>query len=153
LGPCAGLCSRPDYGLQVRAARAFLDSTDTALLDRLEGDMRAASAALAFERAAALRDKPDALCWLQGQLRRMRRIREKHSFIYPVNGDDGLDLWYLIHRGQVAAVLPAPRTGADYRTAARTIRAVFRKENSWPGLAPIGEMDGLLLVFGWFRRH
>src|SRR5205085_11335336 len=61
LGPCAGACSRPAYADKVRAAQAFLDGADSSPLQALERDMAAAAAAQAFERAAALRDKPAAL--------------------------------------------------------------------------------------------
>src|SRR5439155_26193745 len=118
LGPCARACSRADYGRQVRAARAFLDGSDLAVLDALERDMTAASAALAFERAAALRDQLEVLRWLHHRVQRLRRVRELQSFIYPVPGVEGPDVWYLIHRGRVAAALPAPRTAAEQRAVA-----------------------------------
>src|SRR5262249_22454823 len=68
LGPCAAACTRADYSAQVTAARAFLAGTDTSVLKRLQCEMTAAAAELAFERAATLRDKLLALRWLYEQL-------------------------------------------------------------------------------------
>src|SRR5262249_24742729 len=102
LGPCAAACTRRDSGRQLRVARSFRDGTDTLLLQTLEQEMTAASAALAFEQAGALRDKLDVLSWLHERLDRLRRVRAEQSFIYPVAGHEGQDVWYLIQHGRVA---------------------------------------------------
>lgn len=148
LGPCAAACTRAGYAARVRAARAFLEGRDPAPLEGLQREMAAASAALAFERAAALRDKHTALHWLHEHLARLRHARERHTFIYPVTGHDGRELWYLVRRGWVATVLPAP---ADARHAA--VERVFDAPQSWTGATPAEEIDGVLLVAAWFKRH
>jgi excinuclease ABC subunit C len=153
LGPCAAACTRADYGRQVRAARAFLEGADRSLLETLEGDMTAAAAARAFERAAALRDRLDILRWLRDRLGRLRRVREEQSFIYPVPGYDGEDVWYLVHGGRVAAALPAPRTAAQQRAAARQLRSVCGERPASGGVVPVDQVDGVWLVAAWFRRH
>jgi excinuclease ABC subunit C len=153
LGPCLGACSRAAYGERVRAARAFLEGADRAPLEGLERDMRTASAALAFERAAALRDKLDALRWLGEELARMRQAREQHSFIYPVRGHAERELWYLIHRGFVVGVMPPPRTSEERARAVERIEMAFRTEDAWTA-PPVNEViDGVLLIAAWFRRH
>jgi excinuclease ABC subunit C len=153
LGPCAAACTRPAYTDQVRAAQAFLEGTDNGPLEALKRDMAAASAALAYERAAALRDRLEVLLWLRKQLTRLRRLQQRGTVIYPVAGHDGQDLWYVIHQGRVAAALPAPRTAADHRAAARRIREVLRKDPAGTRFLPATELDGVLLVASWFRRH
>src|SRR5262249_39842118 len=100
LGPCAGACARSSYRERVQAAHAFLAGTEKPPLEILEREMIAAAAAQAFERAAALRDKREALRWLADQLERLRTARQHYSFIYPVPGDHGPDRWYLIHGGR-----------------------------------------------------
>lgn len=152
-GPCAAACTRRDYGIQVRSACAFLKGSDLTPLQTLESAMQDASAATAFERAAALRDKLDLLRWLHRHLERLRHVRERYSFVYTPAGHDGEDVWYLIRAGQVVEALPAPRTPDEYRAAARRVRAVFRRSDDWPRLVPFEEMDGLLLVAAWFRKH
>jgi excinuclease ABC subunit C len=151
LGPCAAACSRETYRAQVRAARAFLAGDDDSPLSQLEGEMAAASAALLFERAAALRDKLESLRWLRDQLARLRRAREGQSFVYPVAGTGGQDLWYLIHHGRVARVVLAD--GAGRCAAAAAVEAVYGAEGARGRLLATDEVDGVLLVAGWFRRH
>jgi excinuclease ABC subunit C len=152
LGPCVGACARRDYMSQVRAAQAFLRGDDMALLETMEREMTAASEALAFERAGGLRDKLEAIRWLHERLERLRTARDKQSFVYQVQGDDGGEMWYVIHGGRVVAVFPRPRSRAERRTLAQAIRKTFNKplEND-----PVTseQFDGVLLVAAWFRRH
>jgi excinuclease ABC subunit C len=154
LGPCAAACSREAYRDQVRAARAFLAGEDDSPLSTLEQEMAAASAALQFERAAALRDKVAALRWLRDRLARLRRAHDGHSFVYPVTGTGGgPDLWYLIHHGRVAHVLPAPTDEAGRCTAVAAVEAVYGAEEARGRLLAADEVDGVLLAAAWFRRH
>jgi excinuclease ABC subunit C len=153
LGPCLGSCSRAEYGKQVRVARTFLEGANRNPLEELERDMASASAALAFERAAALRDKLEALRWLWAELARIRRAREQHSFIYPVCGHAEKEIWYLIQRGRVVGAMRPPRTRREQAQAAQRIEVAFREEDVWTA-APVNEViDGILLIAAWFRRH
>lgn len=54
--PCIGNVSRDEYLAQVRAGIEFLQGQTSELREELEAEMRKASAALEFERAAQLRD-------------------------------------------------------------------------------------------------
>jgi excinuclease ABC subunit C len=153
LGPCAAACTRVAYGVQVRAARVFLEGTDRSLLERFEQDMAAASAALEFERAGVLRDKWKALRWLDNQLARVREAHARFNFVYPVPGEGGRDVWYLVRHGTVAGAVPAPACAAGRSRAAAGIDAVFSPAPPWPGAEPAAEVDGLLLLSCWFRRH
>jgi excinuclease ABC subunit C len=152
LGPCAAACSQRDYSEQVRAARAFLEGRDTRALSKIEDAMAAASQRLDFERAAAFRDQLEVLRWLADRLEFMREARHKHSFIYPVTGNDGTVVWYLIHQGQARAAIAAPKDSDTKQFAVERIEALYHKSGKgrlWPG----EEIDSLLLVAGWFRRH
>jgi excinuclease ABC subunit C len=151
LGPCAALCSHAAYLGQVKAARAFLEGADSAPLLTLETQMAEASALLQFERASALRDKRELLLWLHEHLQRLRQAQE-HSFVYPVVGFGGQEWWYLIQCGRVNAVLPAPRDPDSRQRTAAVIEATFP---TIPDLGPLKttEVDGVMLVLGWFRRY
>ena len=153
LGPCAAACTRSAYAAQVRAAQAFLGGKDLSVLVSVERDMTAAAAEQAFECAAALRDRLAPLRWLHEHLDRLRQARQQHSFVYPVAGFAGEDVWYLIHGGRVVAGLPAPRDGDSLRTAAEAIQVVYRQKNSRIADVAAEEIDGILLVAGWFKRH
>jgi excinuclease ABC subunit C len=150
-GPCAGLCTRREYGASVRAARAFLDGADRAVLAGLAKDMTAASAEMKYERATALRDKLADLTWLDDRLSLLRRARDQRSMVYPLKAADGNGRWLLLHRGQVRAVVLEPVCSAT-RSAAR---AVMRKTFAESAAAVLGDRaaDSVLLVAAWFRRH
>jgi len=66
-GPCVGLISEADYHEDVQNATLFLQGKTTEVLDVLQRQMEAASAALAFERAAKIRDKIARLTQLQSR--------------------------------------------------------------------------------------
>jgi excinuclease ABC subunit C len=153
LGPCVGACTRLAYTDKMRAARAFLDGTDLTLLEQLRQEMTAAATALAFERAAALRDKLDVIQELNGHLERLREARERHSFVYIVRGEDEQDLWYLIQHGRVVSVYPAPGDASGQQQVVAALEAIYEKKDARLSLTATDEIDGILLVAAWFRRY
>ncbi len=67
LAPCQGLVSQEDYREVVRKVEAFLSGRHRELVREIEAAMRVASAALDFEKAAALRDQVQAIAKLMEQ--------------------------------------------------------------------------------------
>ncbi len=65
--PCVGYISPDDYARDVRHARMFLEGRSSAVIEECSEAMEAASQALEFERAAALRDQVAVLRKLQAQ--------------------------------------------------------------------------------------
>jgi len=65
--PCVQRISVEDYGELVKEARDFLTGQSREIQDRLVLEMRAASDALDFERAARLRDRIQALTQIQSR--------------------------------------------------------------------------------------
>ncbi|WP_238363880.1 excinuclease ABC subunit UvrC [Mesobacterium pallidum] len=65
-GPCVGKISEAEYAASVRDAERFLSGRSTNIQAELAGEMQAASDAMEFERAAALRDRIRALTNVQG---------------------------------------------------------------------------------------
>ena len=63
--PCVGYISDADYGSLVKDAENFLSGKSTKIQENLAADMQAASEAMEFERAAALRDRIKALTQVQ----------------------------------------------------------------------------------------
>jgi len=153
LGPCIGACTRAEYTEQVHAARCFLSGTNLAVLSTLEAAMTEASAALAFERAAALRDKLGRLRWLHERLERLRQILARPAFVYAVDGQQDSDRWYLIQGGNVVDCIPVPRTAQEKRAATRRIAQVMGQKNDPLKTVPVSEMARVLLISAWFRRH
>jgi excinuclease ABC subunit C len=150
LAPCAAACTQPEYAFHVEAARDFLDGKDRSPLDILERDMNESSAAQEYERAAVLRDRLDSLDWLWRHLERLRQA-VRYSFVYPVTGQ-GSATWYLIRHGLVRAALPAPTCEASRGQALEKLDSVFTTRSAL-GVPAFDEVDGVLLVAGWFARH
>jgi excinuclease ABC subunit C len=66
-GPCVGLIGEADYAEDVQSAVLFLQGRTNEVLAQLRTQMEEASAGLAFERAARLRDKVSRLQQLQSR--------------------------------------------------------------------------------------
>ena len=64
--PCVGYISEKDYDNLVTDAERFLRGRTTHVQEKLAEEMQAASDAMEFERAAALRDRLKALTYVQG---------------------------------------------------------------------------------------
>jgi excinuclease ABC subunit C len=65
--PCVGRVSGPDYAALVEDARQFLGGKSQRIQRDLSAQMQAASEAMEFERAAAIRDRIKALTSIQGR--------------------------------------------------------------------------------------
>ena len=66
-GPCVGLVSAEEYARDVRHTELFLEGRNDQIIRELQKEMDAASATLAFERAAGLRDRIVALRQVQSE--------------------------------------------------------------------------------------
>ena len=64
-GPCVGLVDKAGYAAAVADAEQFLQGRSTRIQEELAGQMAAASEAMEFERAAAIRDRIRALTNVQ----------------------------------------------------------------------------------------
>jgi excinuclease ABC subunit C len=151
LAPCAGACTHGEYAFHVQAALDFLHGKDRTPLEQLEREMNQAAGELKFERAASLRDRLDVLGWLDQHLERLRQA-VRHSFIYPVEGQSGRT-WYLIRHGFVRAALAGPADEQSKRATLTKLEEVYPGGAVVPGPPGLDEVDGVLLVGGWFRRH
>ncbi len=152
LGPCVGGCSESQYAERVRMATAFLDGTDDGPVAMLHREMEAASARLAYERAAALRDKAKRLTDLRAQFGRLRFAVENLSFVYTVPGHEGDDRAYVIRRGCVRAEGVVPRSPAERKAWRATVDSILSPDNRPVHAVPAHEVDELMLLSSWFRR-
>lgn len=150
-GPCVGGCSRKDYSVAVRAVKAFLDGRNRSVLKTIHEQMQTASATLEFEKAMSLRDKLQSIQWLDDRLSLLRQARNQSSFVYPLRGNDDRERWYLIHRGEVQAVVfpPSATTG----TSIPKLLATAFTEHTAPAVLSDAAVDSVLLVSGWFRKY
>ena len=151
VAPCAAACTQAEYAFHVGGAIDFLEGRDRTPLEQLERRMNEASVALEFERAATLRDRLDNLTWLRNHLERVRES-SRESFVYRVEGADGPALWYLVRAGVARAVTHAPTDPVSRERASALVAEVFARE-AVRGPVGLDDVDGLLLVSAWFRRH
>lgn len=152
IGPCVGACSRQEYAAGVRGVKAFLEGRDRTILKKLKVIMENAATGFEFEKATSMRDRLQALEWLDARLSLLRQARDKNSFVYPLIGSDGCERWYLIHRGQVRAVCFAPMTEEGCKRTASLLGAIFINRPEAVILSD-GVVDSVLLVAAWFRKY
>jgi excinuclease ABC subunit C len=153
VGPCAGQCTRVEYLRRVALARAFLAGDADEPIRWLSQRMADASERWDFEHAASLRDRIARLEMLREEFGRLREALESLSFVYRVVGHDGDDRLYVIRRGTVRAVLPAPATPAETRRVRRAAREIFRQPEAGGALVSKHQVDEILLLAHWFRTH
>ncbi len=151
-GPCAAGCSRDAYDQQVTAAQRFLEGQDAEVLVKLEREMMQASTDMNYERAAILRDRLKVLLWMLRQLDRVRAAARR-SLIYTLPGANNREIWYLIHQGRAVATTPAPQDPASAARVQALLEKVYLNKPVLPGVLSLEEMDGVLLVDAWFRKH
>jgi excinuclease ABC subunit C len=144
LAPCAAACTQEEYAFHVEGALGFLEGRDNTPLEQLQRRMEEASAALQFERAAALRDRLSPLEWMSKHLGRLREARTV-SGVYPVQGHDGTEAWYVIKHGVVRAVMSAG--------SAEAARGILLAGPADAGPPALNEVDGMMLVLRWFRQE
>jgi excinuclease ABC subunit C len=153
LGPCVGAVRENDYDAAFRAARGFLEGAHDAPLALLRARMEAASEDLDFERAALWRDKALRLEALREQFARLRFALESLSFTYTIPGPKDDDRVYVVRRGCVIAELSVPRSEAERATLDAHVATALNSGKRGPRTVPGREVDEVLLVAGWFRRH
>lgn len=154
LGPCIAACSARAYDERVVLARAFLDGVDDGPMDSLRGAMLEASDAMAFERAASLRDKLARLEGLRASFARLRFAVETLTFAYPVAGHGGDDRVYLVRRGRVIDEVDGRDGLLADEPRLQALAATLADETGTTGRAiPAHEVDELLLLSSWFRQQ
>lgn len=151
-GPCASACTEGEYRERVRAALGFLEGHAGEVLAELHAAMQHAATDHQYERAARLRDAWRDLTHLHEHLHGLRNARDHYSFVYAVPTRRGGRHWYLLHRGDVVASLPAPRKP---RAIARCLALLNRCFTACSSVAPTSRDDlaRVALVAAWFRCH
>ena len=100
--PCAGRVSREDYREQIDRLRRFLESKGSVIRREMEAEMKAAAEALAFERAAELRDELKALEGLQRRGLSDEDVQPEAFYVDPAEGMEKL--------AEVLSLPAVPRT-------------------------------------------
>jgi excinuclease ABC subunit C len=149
LGPCAGLCTFPQYAGQLRAARALVDGRDDSMLRELEEKLDNAVMLQQYERAAGLRDALERLQYLCDQLALLRAPPLPERFVYPLE-INGRPVWYLIAGGTVAATAELP---TSREKAAECLRAFESALEQGPWETSAVARPIVQIVSCWFRSR
>ena len=150
--PCAGFVTEAAYAIQVTAALAFLEGRSITPIDRVVESMSRASDSGQFEIAARWRARFESLEWFFAEINKARSVIDSLTFVYTDPGSHGAAMSYVINRARVRAAAPAPRTPIEAE-AFRALVAQHGETESSAGPVPADDMDEMLLLLSWFRRH
>jgi excinuclease ABC subunit C len=152
LGPCAMACSRRIYQQHVDRAVRFLQGESQNIVEHLESQMQVAASRLHFEQAIRYREDSRIICWLTKRLADHARAREQLTCIYPVDGQDGRHIWYLIRRGVVEHAIRSPKSRRISRSTIEEVQKWARCDNTL-GVHFQRREETLAIVSGWFRKN
>ncbi len=150
--PCARACTRSQYQRQVERAVAFLKGATSNVVEHLESQMRLAAGRLHFEQAIRYREDTVVMRWLCNRLADHASARDRLTCIYPVRGQGGLDIWYLIRGGVVEHAISWPRTTRGTRTATKEVEKWFAQAQTI-GSPYQRREETLAIVSSWFRKY
>ena len=152
-GPCAAACTRSQYDALVNQAESFLDGFNDEPLVTVGDQMQHAIDNQQYELAGRAHQTLKSLEYVHRKLSMLLSARRQYTFVYPVPGYDGCHCWYLIHSGEIADVLPAPRDPAE-------LAALVPKLKSWADVTANRLDRGhgafphtLQLVAAWFKKN
>jgi excinuclease ABC subunit C len=152
LAPCAGLCSSKTYSGALASAKAFLDGRSRAPIDDLCLRMTQAAEQQRYEHAGLLKARLEQMTWLEDKLTFLRTARSAGSFVYPLEGSNGQALWYILHAGEVQAVVRVPKCAKTADAARTAMKQVFAKPRE-SSRADDRCGDSVLILSRWFRAN
>lgn len=119
MAPCVGKVSKDEYATAVADAKRYLTGRSTEIQTRLKADMSKASEALEYERAAALRDRIQALTQVQtSQGINPRTVSEADILALHLENGQACVQVFFIRSGQNWGNRDFyPRVGADVEEA------------------------------------
>jgi excinuclease ABC subunit C len=151
LAPCAGRCTRTDYGARIGEARKFLEGDVRKPLNVLNQRMKVAAERLHFEYAAQLRDRAARLEEARYELIAARASIDALTFLYQVAGYNGADRWYAIRRGSIRGEWAAPQSDAERAAIHEQARALLTRRERVTTIVTPEQINEVLLIARWFR--
>lgn len=153
LGPCAAACTSPQYDAAVASAESFLDGFNHEPLLAIRSQFEMAKKNQQYELAGRHHQAIETLEYVDRKLKMLASARRKYTFVYEVPGYDGCGIWYLIHSGEIAEAVAAPRNQTQRKAMTKTMkRWASITENQLHrghGVYP----HTLSLVASWFRQN
>jgi excinuclease UvrABC nuclease subunit len=125
LAPCFAGCSHEEYAAEVARLVAALTTAGSSLEQTLEQEREAASAALDFERAAAVHKKIEKVAGvLRGLPELARPIEQLDAVILQRGGEKNCVMVFSIHAGQIAGTFPL--RFAELSSEPRSLDSILR---------------------------
>ncbi|MEB3221999.1 MAG: GIY-YIG nuclease family protein [Candidatus Sericytochromatia bacterium] len=150
--PCLGAVDAAAYAAELESLAEFLAGSPGRVMAGLEEAMREAAGALAFERAAVLRDRMALLQpWVARQQAVQRAVTELDALVVLPAVEADATLWLVIRRGRLVHTERNVRRSKARSVATRLARAVSAPP---PSLAlRQEELDEVNLLAHWLHRH
>jgi len=156
LAPCFKGCTDKDYAAEVKRVQAYFDSGGDSLVREFEAEREAASAALAFEDAAAIHVRLEKLTPLVYQVPEVvRRIDQLSAVMIQVSHVPGAVAFFSIERGSISGPIafsidPAERTKSQSMES--RIQESLVSVPPEPAKSALETMEHLALLKRWYYR-
>ncbi len=144
-------CSRTVYDQRVNEALEFLRGKTEGVFESFELAMRKAAERMHFEQASKRREDMKVIGWLTRRLEEHAKARSELTCIYPLRGEGGMDIWYLIRRGVVEHAIAMPKSPREKRQACQEVNR-WMEQATELGTAFRRREETLAIVSGWFRK-
>ncbi|HET6318648.1 MAG TPA: exonuclease domain-containing protein [Chloroflexota bacterium] len=149
-GPCAGAVSDADYRLRAEEAGRVLRGRDEGVLDRAAERRDALAEALRFEEAAELRDRMRDLEQVIAVQQRLTAFAERNVVLVSPDRQSDRARLLLIRAGRLV-----DEVSLSVDATPSHLRYLLRRTFTRPMAAQVSrdELDDLLIVDAWLRRH
>jgi len=150
VGPCVGAVSDEDYRLKAEEAGRVLRGQDGGVLERAAERRDALADALRFEEAAELRDRMRDLEQVIAVQQRLSAFAERNVVLVSPDRQPNRARLLLIRAGRLV-----DEVSLSVDATPSHLRYLLRRTFSRPIAAQVSrdELDDLLIVDAWVRRH
>lgn len=149
--PCAGRCSKREYGTGLDATFEFLEGRDREIVKRIEREMHDAAAGQQYERAAVLRDRYKSIRWLDLQLKRLRDNRTRLNGILPIEARRNRVVWLVLRGGRLVSNVLRPADSQKAKLTCENIKALASQ--SCDVTTNRLDVKMQLIIAAWFRKQ
>jgi excinuclease UvrABC nuclease subunit len=155
LAPCFQGCSDEEYAGEVGRVKGYLDSGGQSLLREISAERERASAALAFEDAAALHARVEKAAAAAGLLPEVARRLDRLAglMVQPAAQPDAVAL-FRVDAGRISGPIPFPlqrREGQPQSMESRLVESLAAAPPAAPASA-LELMEHLALLKHWLFR-
>jgi excinuclease ABC subunit C len=156
LAPCFKGCTDEDYSDEVNRVRAYFDSAGDSLLRELSAEREAASAALAFEDAAAIHARVEKLYPIISQLPEIvQRLDKLLALMIQPGHISGSVVFFRIERGTIAGPIPFAIQSTEHAKSQSMESRVQESLDSFPvatSKSAMETMEHVALLKRWYYR-